>query len=140
MNKYITPGIDVEKLSILIVDDVPLNVLLIKKMLSQHSFQLRSASGGQQALDAIADNAPTLILLDLMMPNIDGFEVIKRLRANPQTENLPIIVLSALNSEQDVTRALELGANDYINKPIIMEKLVRSVATQVNLLHANGSI
>lgn len=140
MNKYITEGIDVESLNVLVVDDVPLNVLLIKKMLSQNTFQVRSASGGQQALDAIKEKKPTLILLDLMMPNIDGFEIIRRLRADACTKNIPIIVLSALNSEQDITRAFELGANDYINKPIIMEKLIRSVATQINLLHANGEL
>ena len=126
MNNYITPGIDVESLSVLVVDDVPLNILLIKKMLSQYTFEIRTANGGQAALDAIAQKKPNLVLLDLMMPGIDGFEVIRRLRADDATKDLPIIILSALNSEQDISKGFQLGANDFINKPIIMEKLLSS--------------
>ena len=130
MNNYITPGIDVESLSVLVVDDVPLNILLIKKMLSQYTFEIRTANGGQAALD--------LVLLDLMMPGIDGFEVIRRLRADDATKDLPIIILSALNSEQDISKGFQLGANDFINKPIIMEKLLSSVTTQINLQAAKA--
>ena len=133
MNNYITPGIDVESLSVLVVDDVPLNILLIKKMLSQYTFEIRTANGGQAALDDIAQKKPNLVLLDLMMPGIDGFEVIRRLRADDATKDLPIIILSALNSEQDISKGFQLGANDFINKPIIMEKLLSSVTTQINL-------
>ena len=133
MNDHITPGINVESLSVLVVDDVPLNILLIKKMLSQYTFEIRTANGGQAALDAIAQKKPDLLLLDLMMPGIDGFEVIKRLRADEATKDLPIIILSALNSEQDISKGFQLGANDFINKPIIMEKLLSSVTTQINL-------
>lgn len=138
MNNNITPGIDVESLSVLVVDDVPLNILLIKKMLSQYTFEIRTANGGQAALDAIAQKMPNLVLLDLMMPGIDGFEVIRRLRADDKTKDLPIIILSALNSEQDISKGFQLGANDFINKPIIMEKLLSSVTTQINLQAAKA--
>ena len=138
MNNYITPGIDVESLSVLVVDDVPLNILLIKKMLSQYTFEIRTANGGQAALDAIAQKKPNLVLLDLMMPGIDGFEVIRRLRADDATKDLPIIILSALNPEQDISKGFQLGANDFINKPIIMEKLLSSVTTQINLQAAKA--
>jgi CheY-like chemotaxis protein len=138
MNNYITPGIDVERLSVLVVDDVPLNILLIKRMLSQYTFEIRTANGGQAALDAIAQKKPNLVLLDLMMPGIDGFEVIRRLRADDATKDLPIIILSALNSEQDISKGFQLGANDFINKPIIMEKLLSSVTTQINLQAAKA--
>ncbi len=138
MNNFITPGIDVESLSVLVVDDVPLNILLIKKMLSQYTFEIRTANGGQAALDAIAQKKPNLVLLDLMMPGIDGFEVIRRLRADDATKDLPIIILSALNSEQDISKGFQLGANDFINKPIIMEKLLSSVTTQINLQAAKA--
>ena len=138
MNNYITPGIDVESLSVLVVDDVPLNIPLIKKMLSQYTFEIRTANGGQAALDAIAQKKPNLLLLDLMMPGIDGFEVIRRLRADDATKDLPIIILSALNSEQDISKGFQLGANDFINKPIIMEKLLSSVTTQINLQAAKA--
>ena len=140
MNNYITPGIDVDSLSVLVVDDVPLNILLIKKMLSQYTFEIRPANGGQAALDAIAQKKPNLVLLDLMMPGIDGFEVIRRLRAADDTKDLPIIILSALNSEQDISKGFQLGANDFINKPIIMEKLLSSVTTQINLQAAKQQL
>lgn len=140
MNNYITPGTDVDNLLVLAVDDVPLNILLIKKMLSQYTFQIKTANSGQAALDAVAERIPDLILLDLMMPGIDGFEVIQRLRANDDTKDIPIIILSALNSEQDIARGFQLGANDYINKPIIMEKLVSSVTTQINLQEAKRKL
>lgn len=140
MNEQITSGINVEKLSVLVVDDVPLNILLIKKMLSQYTFELRTANGGQAALDAIAQKMPDLVLLDLMMPGIDGFEVIRRLRADEKTKDLPIIILSALNSEQDISKGFQLGANDFINKPIIMEKLISSVTTQINLSAAKKQL
>ena len=136
MNNYITPGIDVERLSVLIVDDVPLNVILIKKMLSPYTFEIRTASNGQAALDAIAEKKVDLVLLDLMMPIMDGFEVIRRLRTADETKDLPIIILSALNSEQDISKGFQLGANDFINKPIILEKLINSVTTQINLYAA----
>ena len=71
-----------------------------------------------------------------MMPGIDGFEVIRRLRADEKTKKLPIIILSALNSEADIVKGFKLGANDFINKPIIMEKLINSVTTQINLAAA----
>ena len=138
MNNNISPGIDVESLSVLVVDDVPLNILLIKKMLSQYTFEIRTANGGQAALDAIEQKMPNLVLLDLMMPGIDGFEVIRRLRADEKTKDLPIIILSALNSEQDISKGFQLGANDFINKPIIMEKLISSVTTQINLQAAKA--
>ena len=140
MNDLITPGINVESLSVLVVDDVPLNILLIKKMLSKYTFEVRTANGGQAALDAIAQKKPDLVLLDLMMPGIDGFEVIRRLRADEQTKDLPIIILSALNSEQDISKGFQLGANDFINKPIIMEKLLSSVTTQINLQAAKRQL
>ena len=140
MNNLIAPGIDVDSLSVLIVDDVPLNILLIKKMLSRYTFEIRTANGGQAALDAIAQKKPDLLLLDLMMPGIDGFAVIRRLRASDETKDLPIIILSALNSEQDISKGFQLGANDFINKPIIMEKLLSSVTTQINLAEANTNM
>ena len=75
-----------------------------------------------------------------MMPGIDGFEVIRRLRSSDDTKDLPIIILSALNSEQDISKGFQLGANDFINKPIIMEKLLNSVTTQINLQEAKRKL
>ena len=125
-------NIDPTSVNILIVDDIPLNILLIQKMLSRCKYNLLTANDGQQALDAIDANKVNLVLLDLMMPGIDGWEVIRRLRSKDDTKNLPIVILSALNSNEDVTKGLKLGANDFITKPIIMETLLNCVAETLN--------
>ena len=125
---------DYSNYNILAVDDIPLNLLLVQKMLSRFKFEIRTAANGQQALDAVASRKPDLILLDLMMPGIDGFEVIKRLRADSATADIRIVILSALNSNEDVVKGFDLGANDFIMKPIIMEKLFNSVATQLQFV------
>ncbi len=125
---------DYSAFNVLAVDDIPINLLLVQKMLARFNFTLRTASGGQQALDSVAECKPDLILLDLMMPNIDGFEVIKRLRENPETADIRIVILSALNSNEDVVKGFNAGANDFIMKPIIMEKLLSCVITQLQVV------
>ena len=132
------PNRDYSNYNILAVDDIPLNLLLVQKMLSRFKFEIRTAANGQQALDAVSQRKPDLILLDLMMPGIDGFEVIKRLREDPATSDIRIVILSALNSNEDVVRGFDLGANDFIMKPIIMEKLLNSVFTQLQFVEAKG--
>ena len=127
---------DYSRLSILAVDDIPLNLLLVTKMLARFNFRIRTASGGQQALDAVAEEKPDLILLDLMMPGIDGFEVIRRLRSNEDTADIRIVILSALNSQDDIVKGFNTGADDFITKPIIMEKLLTCVITQMQLVEA----
>ena len=122
--------------NLLVVDDIPLNVLLVQKMLARFNFQVRTAANGQQALDSVAVQKPDLILLDLMMPGIDGFEVIRTLRADPATADIQIIILSALNSNEDVVKGFNVGANDFIMKPIIMEKLLSCVITQMQVVEA----
>lgn len=130
---------DYSRFNVLAVDDIPLNLLLVQKMLAKFNFKIRTAANGQQALDAVAAQKPDLILLDLMMPGIDGFEVIRRLREDPETAELQIVVLSALNSNEDVVKAFNLGANDFIMKPIIMEKLLSCVNTQMRLVEAKAA-
>ena len=127
---------DYSKYNVLAVDDIPLNLLLVQKMLSRFKFEIRTAANGQQALDAVASRKPDLILLDLMMPGIDGFEVIKRLRADSATADIRIVILSALNSQDDIVKGFNTGADDFITKPIIMEKLLSCVITQMQLVEA----
>lgn len=129
---------DYSKYNVLVVDDIPLNLVLVQKMLSRFNFQMRTAANGQLALDAVAEKKPDLILLDLMMPGIDGFEVIRRLRANPETADIQIIILSALNSNEDVVKGFNVGANDFIMKPIIMEKLLSCVVNQMAIVEARS--
>ena len=115
-----------------------MNLLLVQKMLSRFNFKMRTAANGQLALDAVAAQKPDLILLDLMMPGIDGFEVIRRLRANPETADIQIVILSALNSNEDVVKGFNVGANDFIMKPIIMEKLLSCVVTQMQIVEGKN--
>ena len=130
---------DYSKYSVLAVDDIPLNILLVQKMLAKFNFRLKTAANGQQALDSVAAEKPDLILLDLMMPGIDGFEVIRRLRADPETADIQIVILSALNSQEDVVKGFNVGANDFIMKPIIMEKLLSCVVTQMQIVEAKAN-
>jgi CheY-like chemotaxis protein len=132
MKEVLNSEIDPKKVKILVVDDIPLNVLLVKKMLQPLGFETSEAEDGVVAMEKIAAQKPDLILLDLMMPRMDGFEVLKRLRAKDDTKSIPVIILSALNSNDDVARGIAMGAEDYITKPIIMDRLQSSVVKQVN--------
>lgn len=137
MTPYYNQDMDLSKYSVLAVDDIPLNLFLIRKMLSKFNFEFRSVCSGQEALDEIASRKPDLLLLDLMMPGMDGFEVITRLRSDPETADLHIVIISALNSTEDIAKGFKLGANDFITKPIIMEKLLNCVVTQFKLIESN---
>lgn len=132
-------GIDYSRYSVLIVDDIPLNVLLVKSMLSKLKFDIRSASNGLAALEEIAQSVPDIILTDIMMPEMNGFEMTKILRENPQTRYIPIVILSALNSDSDIKEALAVGANDFITKPFIPERIINSVVNQLNLFETRKS-
>lgn len=127
--------IDYSKIKILIADDVMLNIVLVKKVLSSRPYQICTASNGQQTLQAIVEEQPDLLLLDLMMPGIDGFEVIRKIRTgecgNP---NMHIVILSALSREEDKVKCLNLGANGYVTKPILIPRLLETVNEQVEAI------
>lgn len=134
MKEVLNPEIDPKTVKILVVDDIPLNVLLVKKMLQPLGFDTSEAEDGVVAMEKIEADKPDLILLDLMMPRMDGFEVLRRLRASDDTKSIPVIILSALNSNDDVAKGISMGAEDYITKPIIMDRLQSSVIKQLNKL------
>lgn len=103
---------------ILIVDDVPINIRILIEILKIPDYEIFAATSGKAALElAVAEN-PDLILLDIMMPHIDGYEVCKKLKSNSDTKHIPIIFVTAMGEEDDETRGLELGAVDYITKPV----------------------
>jgi len=129
-----TKNIDLSKHTVLAVDDIPMNLLLISKILSRLNINISTAANGREALDFIAKQKPSLVLLDLMMPEIDGYEVLRRLRENPETKDLRVVILSALNSNEDIVKGFNMGANDFITKPIILEKLTSCVITQLQLV------
>jgi sigma-B regulation protein RsbU (phosphoserine phosphatase) len=102
---------------ILIVDDEPFNVDYLEQELEELEYKTVSAFNGQEALEKVGSDSPDLILLDIMMPVMDGFEVLTRLKANPGTRDIPVIVISASSDLKSVVRGIELGAEDYLPKP-----------------------
>ena len=105
------------RLSILVVDDVPVNIKVLGESLKEE-YRVRIATDGKRAIDiAGSENPPDLILLDIMMPGMDGYETCRRLKANERTRNIPVIFITAKSLEEDETRGLEVGAVDYITKP-----------------------
>ena len=124
---------DLSQYRVLVVDDVPLNQLLVEKMLSRYHFTVHKASNGLEAMREILVFKPNIILLDIMMPVMDGFEVIRKVRENPAYADIKIVVLSALNSNEDILKAYTLGAQDFITKPIVLDKLTNSVAKQLGI-------
>ena len=127
-------NIDLSKYKVLVVDDVPLNQLVVEKMLVKFGMKVTKASNGLDALERIRAAIPDLVLLDLMMPVMDGFDFLRIARSKPELASLKIIVLSALNSTEDIVRGYNAGANDFITKPIIYEKLISSIANQLRLV------
>jgi two-component system, cell cycle response regulator len=113
-------GREVKKISIkvLIVDDNHLNIRLLKDILEDENYIVESVDSGLQVLNAVHEFKPDIILLDIMMPCMDGFEVCKELKQDPDSRNIPIIMVTAKTDGSDIKRALELGAFDYIRKPL----------------------
>ena len=125
---------------ILIVDDVMSNVLLLKVLLTNEKFAIATANNGQQALEQVEKEHPDLVLLDVMMPDLSGFEVAQRLKSNPDTADIPIIFLTALNSTTDIVKGFQVGANDFISKPFNKEELIIRVTHQISLVAAKRII
>ena len=136
MNMEINPS----EYKILIVDDVMSNVLLLKVLLTNEKFQIATASNGRQALDQVIKEKPDLVLLDVMMPDMSGFEVSQQLKANPETAEIPIIFLTALNSTADIVKGFQVGGNDFISKPFNKEELIIRVTHQISLIAAKRII
>lgn len=136
MNMEINPS----EYKILIVDDVMSNVLLLKVLLTNEKFAIATASNGRQALEQVEKENPDLVLLDVMMPDMSGFEVAKHLKSNPNTADIPIIFLTALNSTADIVKGFQVGANDFISKPFNKEELIIRVTHQISLVAAKRLI
>lgn len=126
--------------SILIVDDVDANVLLLKLLISKSGYKTLTAFNGKDALEVIEKFNPDLVLLDIMMPVMDGHEVARRMRELPGHEETPIIFLSALNSTEDVVQGFRLGAADYVSKPFNKDELLTRINHQISLIAAKRLI
>ncbi len=125
---------------ILIVDDVMSNVLLLRILLTKEQFQVCTASNGHQCIEQANKEKPDLILLDVMMPDISGFETAKLLKQDDATNDIPIIFLTALNSPADLVKGFQVGASDILPKPFNKEELVIRVMHQISLVAAKRLI
>ena len=122
-----------EHKEVLIVDDQPANLTVLRKMLTEEGFVVRPAINGQIALNTIQATPPDLILLDIMMPEMDGFEVCRRLKEDETTRDIPVIFISALSETVDKLRGFALGAVDYITKPFQSEEVLARVNVHMDL-------
>ena len=129
-----------EDYTILAVDDIATNIMLLKAVLSRAKYKIVTASGGFEALEKVAEVNPDLILLDIMMPDLDGYEVLKRLKADPAHEDIPVIFLTALHNPEDIVKGFKFGASDYISKPFNHEELITRVAHHIYLAAAQRTI
>lgn len=125
---------------ILVVDDVLSNVLLLKVLLTNEKFNVVTAVSGAQTLEMVEKELPDLILLDVMMPEMNGFEVAQRLKLIPDCNEIPIIFLTALNTTADIVKGFQMGANDFISKPFNKEELIIRVMHQISLVAAKRII
>jgi two-component system response regulator HydG len=123
--------------NILIVDDTPENLTVLRKMLAVKGYRVRTALGGKVALKTVMAEPPDLILLDILMPEMDGYEVCNALKANPISSKIPIIFISALTETENVLQAFKTGGVDYIAKPFKTDEVLARVRTHLELKHAH---
>lgn len=127
MNKY----------KVLIVDDIPENIQTLGEMIKDFDLDVKIAEGGQDAIDIIDSYTPDIILLDLMMPHVNGWDVIDYVRKKYSKNEMVIIVVSLLNNKDNIGECYELGVNDYITKPVIKARLTSSIESHLRNLSRN---
>lgn len=127
MNKY----------KVLIVDDIPENIQTLGEMIKDFDLDVKIAEGGQEAINIIDSYTPDIILLDLMMPRVNGWDVIDHVRKKYSKNEMVIIVVSLLNNKDNVDECYELGVNDYITKPVIKARLTSSIESHLRNLSRN---
>lgn len=118
---------------VLVVDDTAANANLLADLLRHHGFTVMTASDGESALAAVASHAPDLVLLDVIMPGMDGFETCRRIRAAPGNTMLPVVMVTALESKEDRVRGIEAGADDFLSKPINVHELLARVRSLLRI-------
>lgn len=117
--------------TVLIADDEPSILISLEYLLEQAGYQVLSAHDGQEALDLALERRPNLLLLDVMMPRLNGFDVCARLRAEPALAGLRIVMLTAKGRDVEISQGLSLGANAYVTKPFATRELMATIATQL---------
>jgi two-component system alkaline phosphatase synthesis response regulator PhoP len=125
---------------ILVVDDNQQNLELLQVYLEDVDCQSIPASDGPEALDIISTNPPDLILLDVMMPKMSGFEVCRRIKSDPKTSDIPVIMVTALNEFGDIERAIDSGTDDFLSKPVNKLELLTRIKTLLKLKHLSDKL
>ncbi|KAF0096138.1 MAG: response regulator receiver [Puniceicoccaceae bacterium 5H] len=125
--------IEAQAQTVLIVDDVPTNLALLEDFLSAHGYDVIIAESGSSALKRVQFRRPDIILLDIMMPGISGFETCEQLKADPQTRDIPVIFMTALDETTNKVRGFQMGAVDYITKPLDAEEVLARLRTHLTL-------
>ncbi|MGA2071395.1 MAG: response regulator [Sedimentisphaerales bacterium] len=125
---------------ILVVDDNEQNLELLQAYLEDLQCRTIPAKDGVEALEIIKKSKPDLVLLDVMMPKMSGFEVCRRIKNNPQTTDLPVIMVTALNELGDIERAIESGTDDFLSKPVNKLELITRVKTMLKLKHLSDRL
>lgn len=131
---------DSTKAEILVVDDIPNNLRLLSAILTEQGYKVRKASNGRMALDSVRITLPELILLDINMPDLNGYEVCEHLKANEKTRQIPIIFISALDDVFDKVKAFTIGGSDYITKPFKREEVVARIENQLSIWRLQGQL
>ena len=116
---------------LLVVEDDPIIQVLVREVLVGAGYEVAVADDGESGLEQVRAERPDLMVLDVMMPGIDGYEVLAQVRGNPETAELPVVMLTALNSDEDIQKGFAAGANDYVTKPFQAEELLASVSALV---------
>lgn len=125
---------------ILIVDDVKANVMLLKALVKKNDFQIIEAFDGKQALEMFEEHKPDLILLDIMMPFLDGYQVLEKIRNGDINTDVSVILITALDNKEEVVKGFSAGANDYISKPFNNKELEARIRHQISLIAAKQEI
>ena len=136
----VTPSHQPDLPNIVVVDDTPENLRLLASLLGAQGYEVRPVTNGRQALEAIDRDPPDLVLLDINMPEMNGYEVCAELKARPRTRDVPVIFLTALGDVRDKVRAFEVGGVDYVTKPFQVEEVLARVRTHVALCHARRDL
>ena len=125
---------------VLIVDDNLQNLELLQAYLEELPIETLTATDGVEAMRMVAEHNPDLILLDIMMPKMSGFEVCDKLKANPETKDIPVIMITALNEISDIERGVESGTDDFLTKPVNKLELLTRVKSLLRLRHLKNEL
>ena len=132
--------VDPSKSTILVVDDNSQNLELLQAYLEDLRCKVITATDGLEAMKAVTQHNPDLILLDIMMPRMSGFEVCRRLKADPATADIPVVMVTALNELGDIERAVAVGTDDFLSKPINKLELLTRVKSLLRVRHLKGEL